>query len=110
MQGAISLPKFQFSGTATVNDREVVYLTEAQFSLAQQFIEVAKGNTQALKHRTAALQATLRERDHLLAAGQAAEGQAALYRELYQNEARQCSLVQFVTIGAAGLVLVITTL
>lgn len=110
MQGATPLPGIQFSGTTMVAGEEVVYLTEAQFAKVEQFIEAAKGNTEALKHRTMALQATLRERDHLLAAGQAAEGQAALYRELYQGEARYCRVVQVVSVGVAGLVLVVGAL
>jgi hypothetical protein len=103
-QGAIPLPEFQFSGTTTVDSREVVYLTEDQFILAEKFIEAAKGNTEALKHRNRAWNAVLRERNHVLVAGQAAESQAALWQEMYRSEVQYCNMIQFVSIGGVGLI------
>lgn len=106
----LPLTQFEVTGTTRVEGEEVAYLSEEAFGRMQEFVEAAKANTEALRYRTTAFLALEAERDHLLYAGQAAEGQADIFRQLYVAQARQCSMVQFVSIGAAGLVLVVSAL
>lgn len=106
----LPLPVFEIAGQATIDSRPVVYLTLPDFASMEQFVEAARANTQALQHRTAAWNALLHERNHILAAGQAAEGQAAIFRQLYQNEANYCRIVQWVSIGGAGLIVIAAVL
>lgn len=107
---ALELPAFEIDGATTVNGEEVAYLREDTFSLLEEFVEHAKANTQALRHRNRAWSALIEERDHLLTGGQLVEEQSAVYRALYVNQQRYCSFVQFASIGAAGLVLIATGL
>ena len=76
----------------------------------EEFVEAAKGNTEALRHRIAAFAALDRENRLLVVAGQATEAQAEVFRSMYTSQAQYCSLVQYVSIGAAGLVLVVGAL
>ena len=106
----LPLPTFEIAGEATVDGQTVVYLTLDNFAALEQYQIAAKGNTKALQHRTEAWNALLRERNHILAAGQAAEGQAAIFRQLYQNEANYCRIVQWVSIGGVGLIAIAAVL
>lgn len=107
---ATELPTFQLSGTTVIAGQEVVYLTEKQFTKLERFVEAAKANTKALVLRTEAWNDAIHERDFILEAGRQSEKQTEAYRELYVSSARSCSLIQYASIGAAGLLLIATAL
>lgn len=97
------------AGVCELDGAPAVCLRPAEFDKLAILVEAARANTEAARHLHGALRATERERDALLAAGQAAEGQAELFRALYLGERNALRFQQLLGLGAAGTALLILT-
>lgn len=97
------------AGVCQFDGAPAVCLLPGEFDKLAILVEAARANTEAARHLHGALRATERERDQLLAAGQAAEAQAELFRALYLGERNAARFRQLLGAGVAGAALLVLT-
>lgn len=88
---------------------EVIMTAEA-FDTLVEYETVAKANTEALNDLSEAYLHKERELYFLVLAGRQVETEAALFRQMYLNEAQQCQYYQYGVVGLGGLTLLLTGL
>lgn len=86
---------------------EALAFVGAEIDALDEFATAAHANTAAARAILQENAALRQERAALLAAGQATEEIAELYREMYLAEVRQANLTRLAAAGAAGLMLLI---
>lgn len=101
---ALPLTAPQAEPGTTLAGQEAACFAGPALADLERFAAAAQANTEALRHALAALQEQAAEARALLAAGQAAEALAEIYRALYQHEAGRALVLQ-IGAGAAALVL-----
>lgn len=102
----LPMPAFA-SGTAVVDGAEVVTLSEAENDKLDRYVEAAEANAKAFRHLAVAYVASQRENERLVAVGRSTEDEAALFRQLYLNEANKWGGKAPLFIGAGGFALLI---
>lgn len=102
----LPMPAFE-SGTAEVGGQVVATLVPAENDKLDQYVEAAEANAEALRRLGRAYVALQQENASLVEAGRSVEGEAALFRQIYLNEANKFGGMVPLIIGAGGVVLIL---